>query len=91
MHRMYQQVELVGKHPVLTLMDNSCKRAPARARPWEPVTVGMMQLLASRYSDSADAESKILWACLQISFFFLERGGEVWGKDHALRMSYITV
>ena len=91
MHRLYRQVELVGRHPVLTLVGNGCKRSLARSRPWEPVTVEMLRSLASRYTGTLDAKTKILWGCLQLSFFFLERGGEVWGSAHSLQMSNVTL
>ena len=51
----------------------------------------MLRSLASRYAGNIDAETKIMWGCLQISFFFLERGGEVWGSAHALELSNVTL
>lgn len=91
MHRMHKEVELVIKHPVLSLVGAGCQRTLAKSRSWEPVTVAMLRALALRFANSTLPESKILWGCLLLSFFFLERGGEVWGGTHALTMENITL
>ena len=51
----------------------------------------MLRSLATRFSGNLEAETRIMWGCIQLSFFFLERGGEVWGSEHALQLSNVTL
>ena len=49
------------------------------ARPWEPVTMKMLGVIVERMKRELSGPNMILCGGILLGFFFLERGGELWG------------
>ena len=79
MHRVEKHRELVKDHPYLTLVEKGGKKNLDHSRSWEPVTMKMLGVIVARMKRELSGPNMILCGGILLGFFFLERGGELWG------------
>ena len=87
MHRLNKHRELVKNHPFLTLVEKGGRKELDNTRSWKPVTMPMLERMVLRLEQNLTASNMILLGGILLGFFFLERGGELWGvKGKALEL-----
>jgi hypothetical protein len=88
MHKAYKRHNLVYDDPGLSMVAGGAQRTLSNPRPWHGVTIEMLRSLQGRVRKNPTGPNLVLFGGQLLSFFFLERGGEMWGKKgYALQMN----
>ena len=92
MHRINHHCELVKESPFLSLVEKGGRLQLDNSRPWKPVSIRMIRSMLARVKSNVTGPNMILCGGIVLGFFFLERGGELWGTaGKALEMSELIL
>ena len=92
MHRVNYHCELVTDSPFLSLVEKGGRKQLDNSRPWKPVSIKMIRSMLARAKDNLNGPNMILCGGIVLGFFFLERGGELWGSAGvALEMNELVL